>query len=299
MNPVRSERGQAAVLTVLFMVVLCGAVALTLDVGSWFREQRATQAAADAAALAGAHALPDDTGEAGVLAEEYLEKNDGGEAEVTFPDGTNAISVRVERNTPGIFAQIFGIDSVDVAAKATARVGTPSAVRWAAPFAVDEKHPLLHCAPNPCWGTPTELDLEKVGPGAFRLINIDGSHGGTGPDTLEDWILRGFDGWMPLNWYFSDSGAKFNSSQIKNALDNRIELGKEMLFPVYSNTRDNGANFEYKVIGWVGYVVTSYTIKGSKGAELKGHFTKVIWEGILNESAGSEDFGVSSIELVE
>jgi Flp pilus assembly protein TadG len=235
MNRLRSERGQAAVLTVLFMVVLLGAVALTLDVGSWFRAQRATQSAADAAALAGAQALPDDLGEAGVLAEEYLEKNDGGEPTITFPSGTSAIRVRVERSTPGIFAKVFGIDSVDVAAQATARVGTPGSVRWAAPFAVDERHPMLRCSPTPCWGTPTQLDLDKVGPGAFRLINIDGSHGGTGPDVLEDWILRGFDGWMPLNWYFSDSGAKFNSSQITNALN--IRIGEEMLFPVYSNTR--------------------------------------------------------------
>jgi Putative Flp pilus-assembly TadE/G-like len=297
MNRLRSERGQAAVLTVFFLVVLCGAVALTLDVGSWFREQRATQSAADAAALAGAHALPDDTGEAGVLAEEYLAKNDGGDATVTFPDGTNAIRVRVERNTPGIFAQIFGIDSVDVAAQATARVGNPSSVRWAAPFAVDKQHPMLNCSPQPCWNTPTQVDLDKVGPGAFRLINIDGSHGGTGPSTLEDWILRGFDGYMPLNWYFSDPGAKFNSSHIKNALD--VRIGEEMLFPVYDNVRGGGANFEYRVVGWVGYVVTSYTIKGSKDAALKGYFTKVIWEGILNEEAGPENFGVNSIELVE
>jgi hypothetical protein len=297
MNRLRSERGQAAVLTVLFMVVLLGAVALTLDVGSWFRAQRATQSAADAAALAGAHALPDDPGEAEVLAAEYLDKNEGGVADVTFPSGTSAISVRVERTTPGIFAKVFGIDSVDVAAKATARVGNPSAVKWAAPIAVDEKHPMLHCSPTPCWGTPTRLDLDKVGPGAFRLINIDGSHGGTGPDTLENWILRGFDGWMPLNWYYSDAGAKFNSSQVKDAMN--IRLGEEMLFPVYTSTRESGSNFEYKVIGWVGYVVTSYQIKGSKDAQLDGYFTKVIWEGILNESAGSEDFGVSSIELVE
>jgi hypothetical protein len=274
MNRLRSERGQAAVLTVLFMVVLLGAVALTLDVGSWFRAQRATQSAADAAALAGAHALPDDPGEAEVLAAEYLDKNEGGVADVTFPSGTSAISVRVERTTPGIFAKVFGIDSVDVAAKATARVGNPSAVKWAAPIAVDEKHPMLHCSPTPCWGTPTRLDLDKVGPGAFRLINIDGSHGGTGPDTLENWILRGFDGWMPLNWYYSDAGAKFNSSQVKDAMN--IRLGEEMLFPVYTSTRESGSNFEYKVIGWVGYVVTSYQIKGSKDAQLDGYFTKVI-----------------------
>ena len=62
MNRLRSERGQATVLTVIFLVALLGVVALVLDVGSWFREQRDTQSAADAAALAAAQALPESTG---------------------------------------------------------------------------------------------------------------------------------------------------------------------------------------------------------------------------------------------
>ncbi len=63
MNRLRNDRGQAAVLTVIFLVALLGAVAMVLDVGSWFRAQRATQSAADAAALAAAQALPESTGD--------------------------------------------------------------------------------------------------------------------------------------------------------------------------------------------------------------------------------------------
>ena len=56
---------------------------------------------------------------------------------------------------------------------------------------------------------------QKTGPGAFRLINIDGSKGGTPPGVLADWMLNGYDGNMPLDWYFSDPGAKFDSTQIQ------------------------------------------------------------------------------------
>ena len=84
MKRLRSERGQAAVLTVIFLVALLGAVAMVLDVGSWFRAQRDTQSAADAAALAAAQALPDSTGTASALATQYLDKNGGGAGEVTF-----------------------------------------------------------------------------------------------------------------------------------------------------------------------------------------------------------------------
>ena len=77
MNRLRSEAGQAAVLSVVFMAALLGAVALVLDVGSWFRAQRATQSAADAAALAGAQELPESTGLASALATQYLTANGG------------------------------------------------------------------------------------------------------------------------------------------------------------------------------------------------------------------------------
>jgi hypothetical protein len=76
---------------------------------------------------------------------------------------------------------------------------------------------------------------------------------------------------MPLGWYYSDPGAKFNSSHVKNALDNRLDT--EMLFPVYRGTRGGGANFEYEVVGWAGYVITSYEIQGSKKNKLNGRFT--------------------------
>jgi hypothetical protein len=300
MNRLRSETGQAAVLTIVFLTALLGAVAMVLDVGSWFREQRATQSAADAAALAAAQALPESTGTSSALASQYLASNGGGAGEFTFsrknlPNDT--VTVKVTRQAPGVFSKLFGIDSVDVHAKASARSGNPDQAQYAAPIAVDRNHPLLNCSPLPCFGQATTLDLKKTGPGAFRLLNLDLSHGGTGGKIDAAWILRGFDGYMPLGWYGSDPGAAFNDSKVKEALD--IRIGDELLFPVYDAVKSNGANFQYRVIGWVGFVVTDYTSNGNKGV-VNGHFVRVIWEGILSESGGgAEDFGVRSVELVE
>ena len=75
MTRIRNERGQATVLTVLFLVVLLGMGALVLDLGSWFREQRDTQSDADAAALAAAQELPGDLPTADALGRQYLVKN--------------------------------------------------------------------------------------------------------------------------------------------------------------------------------------------------------------------------------
>ena len=296
-----SETGQSLVITLVFMVVLIGISAAVLDVGSWYRADRKLQANADAAALAGAHELPEDRSEAEFTAVDYADLNDGGvtASGVSFrttavPDDT--IEVVAERPAPGFFTKLFGFDSVDVRAKAVARAGTLGKARWAAPIGVDELHPLLQCAPLPCFNQDTTLDLTKTGPGAFRLINIDSSRGGVGPATLAEWIRHGFDGYMPLNWYFSDPGAKFNSSHIRDAMNERI--GDEMLFPVYSETRGGGANFEYLVIGWVGFRLDSFQANGSSG-KLHGQFTRVVWEGIMNESATEDDFGARTVGLIE
>jgi len=299
MNRLRNDRGQAAVLTVIFLVALLGAVAMVLDVGSWFRAQRSTQTGADAAALAAAHGLPESPGTANALATEYLGKNGGGTAVVTFSSknvANDTVTVKVTRQAPGVFSKIFGINSVEVHAKAAARSGNPDQARWAAPIAVDIKHPLLQCKPLPCFGTATTLDLEKVGPGAFRLLNLDGSKGGTGSQNLAVWITQGFDGYMPLGWYGSDPGAKFNSSNVKAAMN--FKLGDELLFPIYDQITGGGANFQYHVVGWVGFIVTDFTAKGN-GGTVDGHFGRVIWEGIQSTSGANGDFGVRAIELVE
>ncbi len=295
----REERGQAMALTVICLTVLLTLSALVLDIGSWYQAQRETQAAADAAALAGAQALPDDSGEASALAASYVTKNGGGATSISFTTrslSNDTVTVEVERDAPGFFSRIFGVESVAVDAKASARSGVMTHARYAAPIAVDERHPLISGTSCPCFGQATTLDLEKVGPGAFRLLNLDDSHGGTGPTIVADWILNGYDGYMPLNWYFSDPGAKFNASQIKSAMNARI--GDEMLFPVYRETRGSGANFEYFVVGWIGFVVSSFDAHGNGGI-VDGHFTRVIWEGIQSESGSETDFGSRAVELVE
>ena len=300
----RREHGQAAVLTILFLTVLLCSAAAVIDVGSWMREDRDTQRAADAAALAGAQALPEDQGTAQALALEYADENGGGvlAADVTFSTTVlpgDTISVDADRSADSFFAKIVGIDSVGVGSTAKARAGVPSEARWAAPIGVDRQHPLLNCSPVlKCFGStnPTTLDMEKVGPGAFRLLNLDHSHGGTGSKILSEWILEGYEGSMGPGQYNSDPGAKFNSSDVKAAMAARLET--EMLFPVYRTIREEGANLEYEVIGWVGFFVTGFEGKGN-GGTVSGYFSRVIWEGTLNGTGGTTDFGVRSVALID
>jgi hypothetical protein len=300
MNPRKREFGQAAVLTVMFMVVLLGMAAAVLDVGHWYRDDRRLQATMDAAALAGAQALPDDPAEASSLATSYAGKNGGGldTLAITATKFANdTLKVTGSRPSEGFFTGLFGIDSVTVHATAKARTGVLSNARWAAPIAVDERHPYIQ---GKRWGEATSIELDTVGPGAYRLINVDGSHGGENPKVLGGWIRAGYEGYMPLGWYYSDPGAKYNTNpNFKEALDDVAREGKEILLPVYRSVRAQGAGFEYEIVGWVGFVVTSWEIKGSKNNRIYGHFTQVIWEGIYSEEAGAPDFGARAVSLVE
>lgn len=308
----RREHGQAAALTVLFMTVLVLSAAAVIDVGSWFREDRDTQRVADAAALAGAHALPEDQGEATALALEYADKNGGGidSGDITFETTVlsgDTISVQVEKSADSFFAKIADIDSVQVGSRAKARAGTPNEARYAAPITVNEEHPMLNDCGGPCFGPDygTSIDLLNLhrsgsgdAAGAFGLLNLRrGGGGNAGAEEVAGWLHWGFDGFMPLGTYQSVPSANFNSSHMDGALDARI--GTEVLFPIYREPiLGGGTNARFNIIGWVGFVITGYDNNGSNG-EVEGYFTKVIWEGILTNSGGSPDFGVRSIALID
>ena len=125
-----SEAGQTLVLFVLALGVLLGFVAMTVDVGMIFVERRSLQSAADAAALAGAPALPPEGSAAAAmaLAREYAEKNgyvdgvDGVKVKVRSPFNGNPkdIEVVIEKEMPFIFARVLGLESTGVGARAVA-----------------------------------------------------------------------------------------------------------------------------------------------------------------------------------
>jgi hypothetical protein len=302
----RREHGQAAALTVLFLTVLLLSAAAVIDVGSWFREDRDTQRIADAAALAGAQALPEDQGLAESYAIEYGTKNGGGvnAANVEFP-ASDRIRVHVERPAQGFFSQIIGMDSVTVGSTAVARAGVPNAARYAAPITVNENHPMLNNCSGPCFGQNTSIPLLNLhGPGggnaagAFALLNLNrGGGGNEGAGVVAGWLEFGYDKFMPLGIYQSVPSVNWNSSHMTDAL--QVRRDGEVLFPIYREPiLGGGSNARFNIIGWVGFYITSWDNSGS-GGRVNGRFTRVIWEGILTNSGGSADFGVRSVQLID
>jgi hypothetical protein len=310
MSRTRNERGQVIVLTVISLTVLLGMSALVLDVGAWFRTKRQLQATADAAALAGAQALPDSPGNAQSMAVTYADKNGGGvlAGDVTVSStngGNDTISVAAKKNQPGFFSRVFGVNAVDVGAKAKAIVGSPHSAMYVAPMVVHCNHPLIqNCNNNghfPQLHVPTTLDYSPSltpPPGAFGMLNLAG---GQNPGSSEEayWISHGYNGYLDVNKdYFSDPGAKFSSQNIQDALQGRVN-GEPLLFPVYEHTGSQGSNATYYVIGWIAFELQSFTVHGNT-ASLSGYFTDYIARGILASSGGGgpPNYGVKTVQLI-
>jgi hypothetical protein len=316
---IKSEAGQALALTAVFMTVLLGSCAAVLDVGVWFREDRDTQRITDAAALAGAQELPENTSAAETLARDYADENglvfpaDGVTFDVdidttVMPDDT--IVVKLERPAPGFFAKVFGIDSITVGSTAKARAGVPAAAKWVAPVVVNEKHEKLVCA---CFGDEheTRILLENQhrpgsgdAAGAFALLNLDrGSSGAPGADSIAGWMVKGYDKLMEPGEYRSAPSTLFNSQDMFEALEDRV--GTVVLFPVCKavaagdscQIRRGGQNAEYGIIGWVAFHITAFDNRGSSGW-IEGYFTGAVWEGKLEPSQTTPDFGVRTISLI-
>jgi hypothetical protein len=159
------------VMIVLFLGVLMGCAAIVVDHGYWYLTKRQAQATADAVALAAAADLPsadmavsDSSG--------YRQKNDWPGKVVLSVSSVNSasdtVTAEATTNVPGFFAGIFGINNVDVGARATARIGSYSG--WAlnlAPWTLTEK--------DLVWGKDLDLKVvpgDQYAPGNFGAINL-------------------------------------------------------------------------------------------------------------------------------
>lgn len=305
MNLFKRENGQVTVLTAIFIVGLLGITGIVLDVGSWFRQQRASQTTVDSAALAAAQMLPRDPTTARTLAVNYANAN-GGVAGATITIGSRYEpddQVTVSQATPadGFFSNLFGISTVTVHAHATAISEVPSAVLGVAPIVVDIHQQMLSGPGCPCYQVPTRIDLGKKGvPGAFGMLDLANSGGNTGTSTVANWVTNGYSQYLPLGNYDSDPGSDFTAGQVQQALKGRF--GTDLLFPVYDSLSGQGSNAPYNIIGWASFHLQDTQAAGNNGS-VWGYFDNVIWDGIVpangKPNPNIPDLGVRSVALVD
>jgi Flp pilus assembly protein TadG len=118
-------RAQISVLFALAAVTLVGVMALGADVGVLYYNWGQLQKAADAAALAGASYLPNDTTTATSVAQSYATKNGIQASDVVTATPINSnkqMVVTVQRTVPYNFARVLGLTDGYVKVSSTASV---------------------------------------------------------------------------------------------------------------------------------------------------------------------------------
>ena len=106
-----NESGQALPLIVLFMVSLLGVCGLVIDAGNLYQQKQETQNKADAAALAGAAGIPDNTYSAKATHDASLngKSTDSTVSNLTtYLVNNDSVTVTVTRQVPTFFISIFG-----------------------------------------------------------------------------------------------------------------------------------------------------------------------------------------------
>lgn len=148
------DRGSVVVVVALAMTALLSMVALAVDVGMLFTARGEAQRVADSAALAGAGSFLerwDDANRATDVAIDYGERNtiralgvEILEEDVTVDMATHRVTVVVRRTgdrgsaVATWFARVFGVDEVDVAARATAQASPAGAAICLKPFTLPD-----------------------------------------------------------------------------------------------------------------------------------------------------------------
>jgi hypothetical protein len=311
MNLLNQERGQVMTLTVLAMTVLVGMAALAIDVGSWWRADRAAQGAADAAALAGAQGLPF-RGDAEVLATQYWSKNPDDATitdDLSFPEPgepADTITVKVTRQADGFFAKVFGFHSVTVAATAQARRYAPLEMKDVAPIAVHKDMACIVTDPS-CFGQPVTLAFDEDAEfdptkSKFGLLDLD-RDGSAGAGDMKDWLENGYPDYLPIDTDYPPANGEKNG--IKQELEDAADEERTLLFPVFDTAN---ASTGYHIIGWAAFVIDDVVKWTGHEHELTGHFVTFIATDLAGGGPNTScpdpdptkcDFGLDVIPLTK
>jgi hypothetical protein len=170
----------------VFLVVMLGFSALVIDIGALRLEKSRLVNAVDAAALAGARELPDET-VAEEIAVSYVEYNsvEPSEVIVTFDGANQSITVSATRERDFVFGPFIGVENGRVHASATAQFGAVTGARGIVPFGIPEQE-LTYSQLY----TLKAGSKDDYGPGNYGALALDLP----GAKAYKENIKHGFDG---------------------------------------------------------------------------------------------------------
>jgi len=185
----RLEHGQTLVVGILFMTVLLGMVAMTVDVGLLFRDRRHLQNSADAMALAGVAELPGNPAQATSKAQQWAANNGIASGDIktiqvrTTGVPNDTLYVELEGNFGWIFGRVLGKTTSKVGADAAARIGSLSGGHNMMPWALlrGDTNCLDAVTGKPIFGATCQVKVGATdGIGGWRgALDYDGNGGGS------------------------------------------------------------------------------------------------------------------------
>jgi len=183
-NLIKNEKGNAILITALFMSVFIILSALVVDSGLMYLVKARLANAADAAVLAAAQELPGNPNAARAIAKAYINSNGVSDSEVTFEilNNNREIKAVTSRRINLIFGRLAGFMDTNIVARSTASVGSIKGLDGIVPLGIeDEGFEFNH-----------EYTL-KVGAGSsetgwFGALAL----GGPGANTYEDNLAYGY-----------------------------------------------------------------------------------------------------------
>ncbi len=290
------RRGQVIIMAPVIVLVLGGVASLALDIGMMFVTEAQLQNAADASALAATQVLVAQRSsgsseavcreQAMAEAQTFLAENSSdagmtlefgawdGSAFSTVGSGTDATAVRVvtDRNedAPGgplelFFASLIGINSCDMAASAICETNSYilSVIANLSPFAVPEDsipgiYETMTFYPA---GNGNGNGGDQTAAGNWGLLDLNG--GANSTVELRDWILNGYDGEFSIGpdgyvWIDGDTGFR---ATLETEIRSRI--GDQLVMIVYDQVTGNGANTQYRCIGFLLTTILDCELNGN------------------------------------
>jgi len=246
---VSRQKGQIAVILILVMTVLLGAVGLGADLSVLYYNWVILQKAADSAALAGASHLTgnttttsdDDVVSTGT---QYAHSNGITQSSDTIlvapASDDKSVSVYLSRQVPYYFLQLVGLKKGKVTARATAGVLPTSGICGAAPFGLPCKQ---NCSGKGCYGQtalPGQGDSTCGGVYQFNTSNLAQ---GQQLQLKSDWSITGAPGnWDPLA--IGGSGATTYRSNIANGESSTLSAGQSIATETGNIVGPTGQGFQ-------------------------------------------------------
>lgn len=299
----KDNKGASIVLVTLMMVVLLSCTALVADVGLVKINQIALANALDAAALAGAQELPDQS-KAISVAQSYMVSNgiDINNVQINVLDNNQKIKLSASRQVNLLFATVLGFNKGNIDAESVAQARPLSSVTGLVPLGLEEQtlvYGELYVLKNGA-GASTPPGYH---PGWFKALGL----GKPGASTYESNLMYGYQGSIKIGDLIDIETGNMSGPTLDGVtyrlfhcnhvpsctVDNfRRDCAKVVYVPVIKAYDQKSV----KVVGFASFLLTGGTSVGTD-SYIYGYFIKNILPGDSDSSAS--DYGLYTVKLIK